>query len=85
MHGWPAYLKEKYDIQYLIGHSEYTNFEGHELWLEKDAGYRTVKSDPGDQFMADLRAKTAHLDFLPVPEPIIKDTVVNTVPKDSIH
>lgn len=79
------YLKGKYDIQYLIGHSEYTNFEGHELWLEKDAGYRTVKSDPGDQFMADLRAKTAHLGFLPIPEPIAQDSVVNVIPKDSIH
>lgn len=75
-----SYLKKKYDIQYLIGHSEYTNFEGHELWLEKDAGYRTEKSDPGDQFMADLRELTDYLNFKPVPQPIHPDTVVQVVP-----
>jgi N-acetyl-anhydromuramyl-L-alanine amidase AmpD len=62
------YLKSKYDIQYLIGHSEYTNFDGHALWLEKDAGYRTEKSDPGEQFMSDLRDKTNELNFLPIPQ-----------------
>lgn len=66
---WLAkYLKEKYDIQYLIGHSEYTNFEGHELWLEVDDGYRTEKSDPGDKFLSDIRAATKELGFLPVPK-----------------
>lgn len=66
---WLAkYLKKKYDIQYLIGHSEYTNFEGHELWLEVDDGYRTEKSDPGDKFLADIRSATKGLEFLPVPE-----------------
>ncbi|MEO9478025.1 MAG: peptidoglycan recognition family protein [Cyclobacteriaceae bacterium] len=65
---WLAqYLKGKYDIQYLIGHSEYTQFENHELWLEKDAGYRTEKSDPGEQFLSDIRAATIDLGFLPVP------------------
>ncbi|MFT7033929.1 MAG: N-acetyl-anhydromuramyl-L-alanine amidase AmpD [Cyclobacteriaceae bacterium] len=66
---WLArYLKKKYGIKYLIGHSEYTNFEGHELWLEVDDGYRTVKSDPGDKFLADIRTATKDLEFLPVPE-----------------
>jgi N-acetyl-anhydromuramyl-L-alanine amidase AmpD len=66
---WLAkYLKEKYDIKYLIGHSEYTNFETHELWLEVDDGYRTEKSDPGDKFLADIRTATKDLGFLPVPE-----------------
>jgi len=61
------YLADKYDIKYLIGHSEYTNFEDHELWLEVDDGYRTKKSDPGDQFLADIRSATVDLGFLPVP------------------
>lgn len=31
------YLKEKYpSIEYLIGHYEYREFEGHPLWLETD-------------------------------------------------
>ncbi len=50
------YLKAKYPtIEYLIGHHEYRQMEHTSLWLEKDKGYRTVKSDPGDKFMADIR------------------------------
>lgn len=49
------YLKKKYDIQYLIGHYEYTYFEDHELWLEVNDGYRTVKTDPGKKFLSDIR------------------------------
>lgn len=62
------YLKDKYDIDYVIGHYEYTIFEGHELWLEKDAGYRTVKTDPGERFMKKVRKATKKLEFKPVPE-----------------
>ena len=51
------YLAEKYPtIQFLIGHSEYRQFEGHPLWLELDEGYRTEKVDPGDRFMSGVRA-----------------------------
>ncbi|BDY12885.1 N-acetylmuramoyl-L-alanine amidase [Hydrogenimonas cancrithermarum] len=50
------YLMKKYPtIEYLIGHHEYRRFEGHPLWREKDAGYRTRKSDPGNDFMRALR------------------------------
>lgn len=62
------YLKSEYDIDYVIGHHEYTNFQGHELWLEKDPGYRTQKSDPGDEFMDRLREATKDLQFKPIPE-----------------
>ncbi|WP_158979085.1 peptidoglycan recognition family protein [Cellulophaga sp. L1A9] len=62
------YLKEKYDIDYVIGHYEYTNFEGHELWLEKDSAYRTVKTDPGEHFMKKVRKATRKLEFKLVPE-----------------
>ena len=62
------YLKSKYDIDYVIGHYEYTNFEGHELWLEKDEGYRTKKTDPGEDFMKKVRAATKKLNFKPIPE-----------------
>jgi hypothetical protein len=61
------YLKKKYDIQYLIGHQEYRLFEDHALWLEKDDNYRTVKSDPGIEFMEGIRSATDHLGFLPLP------------------
>ena len=61
------YLAKKYDIEYLIGHHEYTLFEGHELWLEKDDGYRTTKTDPGDDFMNKVRRATKRFDFKPIP------------------
>ncbi len=51
------YLKAKYpSIEYLIGHHEYRQMESTSLWLEKDKGYRTVKSDPGKKFMSDIRS-----------------------------
>ena len=59
-----TYLKKKYPtITYLIGHHEYRQMEKTELWLEKDKGYRTVKADPGDRFMSDVRraVKPLHL------------------------
>ena len=62
------YLKDRYDIKYLIGHQEYTLFEGHKLWLEKDDSYRTEKSDPGIQFMSDIRQATRDLSFLELPK-----------------
>ncbi len=50
------YLKAKYpSIEYLVGHHEYTQMERTPLWLENDKGYRTVKSDPGEKFMTDIR------------------------------
>ena len=61
------YLAGKYDIDYVIGHSEYTLFEGHELWLEKDDGYRTTKTDPGEDFMQKVRQATKKLNFKPLP------------------
>ena len=62
------YLTEKYDIDYLIGHYEYTKFEDHPLWLEVDDSYRTEKSDPGEDFMKSVRKVTANLNFKPIPE-----------------
>ncbi|WP_417371067.1 peptidoglycan recognition family protein [Gelidibacter japonicus] len=61
------YLSEKYPIEYLIGHYEYTNFEGHELWLEVDEGYRTIKNDPGEDFMNAVRKRTKKLNLKSVP------------------
>lgn len=61
------YLSEKYHIGYLIGHYEYTLFEGHELWLEKDDGYRTEKTDPGADFMLKVREATKKHNFKSLP------------------
>ena len=62
------YLSKKYPIDHLIGHYEYTLFENHPLWLEKDSGYRTVKTDPGTEFMKKVRSKVKDLNFKPVPK-----------------
>ncbi len=62
------YLAEKYDIDYVIGHHEYQRFEGHPLWLEVDEGYRTEKTDPGDEFMKKVRAATKKYNFKPIPK-----------------
>ena len=56
------YLKHKYpSIEYLIGHYEYRDMENNRLWLERDKGYRTKKSDPSPQFMNWVRKKVKHL------------------------
>jgi len=62
------YLKRKYPIEYVIGHHEYQNFQGTELWKEADPNYRTVKTDPGDQFMNQLRKNLSDLNLKPVPK-----------------
>jgi N-acetyl-anhydromuramyl-L-alanine amidase AmpD len=61
-------LSGKYPIEYLIGHYEYTLFDGHPLWLEQDSGYRTEKTDPGEAFMAEMRKALGDLNFKPLPE-----------------
>jgi N-acetyl-anhydromuramyl-L-alanine amidase AmpD len=61
------YLVRKYpDIRILIGHSEYQELEdvshpGHEFFYEGDPDYRTLKSDPGPNFMRALREKLADI------------------------
>jgi beta-N-acetylhexosaminidase len=56
------YLKAKYpNIEYLIGHHEYQEMEKSPLWLEKDAGYRTKKADPGKKFMNKVRKNVKEL------------------------
>ncbi|MEA2091363.1 MAG: peptidoglycan recognition family protein, partial [Campylobacterota bacterium] len=58
------YLKAKYPrIEYLIGHHEYRDMENNPLWLELDAGYRTVKADPGEKFMKSVRKEVKDLNL----------------------
>lgn len=60
-------LADTYDIEYLIGHYEYTRFENHPLWKEIDPNYRTEKTDPGTGFMEAVRKATKNYNFKPVP------------------
>jgi len=58
------YLKEKYPtITHLIGHYEYRELEGSDLWLEQDKGYRTKKNDPGKKFMRSVRQAVKDLNL----------------------
>lgn len=62
------YLKEKYpEIDYVIGHMEYRLFENHPLWKEVDEGYRTQKTDPGQDFIDQIRRSTSSMNWAPVP------------------
>jgi N-acetylmuramoyl-L-alanine amidase len=61
------YLQEKYSIDYVLGHQEYTLFEDHPLWLEKNKAYRTKKVDPGKDFMNDLRQRLKGYDLKSLP------------------
>ncbi|MGG5209154.1 peptidoglycan recognition protein family protein [Chryseobacterium sp. MIQD13] len=49
------HLTKKYNIEYLIGHSEYGAFRGSKLWKETDPNYFTGKDDPGKDFMKKVR------------------------------
>ncbi|MFD1757166.1 N-acetylmuramoyl-L-alanine amidase [Rufibacter sediminis] len=55
------HLKQKYPIEYVIGHYEYKDFAAHALWKEADSSYRTVKTDPGKSFMRKIRKRTEDL------------------------
>lgn len=55
-------------LEYLIGHLEYREFEGHALWLERDPDYRTEKVDPGERFMSAVRRQVADLGLKGVAE-----------------
>lgn len=64
-----SHLKNKFPhIEYLIGHHEYREFEGHPLWLEVDDNYRTEKFDPGERFMSAVRDGVSELNLKNVEE-----------------
>jgi N-acetylmuramoyl-L-alanine amidase len=51
------YLANKYEVEFLIGHYEYTSFTDTPLWKEADENYRTKKNDPSKKFMRKIRKK----------------------------
>ncbi|MCX6217721.1 peptidoglycan recognition family protein [Spirosoma sp.] len=55
------YLKQRYAIEYLIGHYEYKDFIGTPLWKETDSTYLTSKTDPGKEFMKNVRRQVKDL------------------------
>jgi len=64
-----GYLKGKFPtIEYLIGHHEYRQMEVTPLWLERDKGYRTVKKDPGENFMRKVRKAVEFMELKTPPK-----------------
>ncbi len=55
-------LKDRHPgIRTLIGHLESSRFKGKGPWKELLPDYKTVKQDPGERFMAAVRAAVADL------------------------
>ncbi len=55
------FLVAHHSITHLIGHHEYRRMEGHPYFRELDPSYRTVKIDPGDDFMRGVREQLVDL------------------------
>ncbi|MEN7548118.1 peptidoglycan recognition family protein [Rapidithrix thailandica] len=62
------YLSKKYDLEYLIGHDQYTRFVGHPLWKETDPDYLTHKTDVGEEFIHRLHEELKDTDLKKAPE-----------------
>lgn len=67
------FLSETHQIDYVIGHHEYKQFIGTELWKETDPNYLTDKNDPGDSNIRRIRVGLARLDLKPLPIYTVKD------------
>ena len=54
-------LAARFALTHLIGHHEASRLRGQPPYVERVAGYTNEKADPGDAFMAAVRAGTADL------------------------
>lgn len=54
-------LASRFPITHLFGHHEVMKLRGSSLYVERDAGYRNEKPDPGEHFMAAVRERVADL------------------------
>lgn len=55
------WLAGTYPIEVLVGHHEAARMEGSRWWREDVVGYRNEKPDPGEVFVARVRARVADL------------------------
>ena len=62
------FLSERHDIEYLIGHDQYTRFIGHPLWKETDPNYLTEKNDVGPEFIDRLHREVKDKSLKKAPE-----------------
>lgn len=63
------WLAARHPLTHLIGHHEAQRLQGHPYFEERDPGYRTSKADPGDDFMAAVRAALVDLALQGPPDP----------------
>ncbi len=63
------YLYKRYNIEYVIGHYEYTKFKNTALWKETNPNYQTGKNDPGVEFMNRIRNDIQDLAVKGAPTP----------------
>jgi hypothetical protein len=54
-------LARRFRITHLLGHNEAAGFAGHPYFVELVRGYTNTKPDPGERFMARVRAAVADL------------------------
>ena len=54
-------LAARYPITMLVGHSEVMKLRDDPAYVELDPSYKNDKDDPGDRFMARVRAEVADL------------------------
>lgn len=52
-------LAARHPITHLLGHREVMKFRKHSYFVELEPGYRNEKNDPGDAFMAAVRAQVS--------------------------
>lgn len=54
-------LAARFPITHLLGHHEVMGFREHAYYVELDATYKNEKDDPGERFMANVRARVDDL------------------------
>ncbi len=54
-------LARRFPITHLLGHFEVLKFRGHPYYVERVAGYRNRKGDPGARFLGLVRAELGDL------------------------
>jgi N-acetyl-anhydromuramyl-L-alanine amidase AmpD len=54
-------LARRFSITHLLGHHEVMAFRDHAYYVEREAGYRNDKPDPGAAFMVRVRAELTDL------------------------
>ena len=66
-------LKHRLGIDLVIGHYEIKNFEQHPYFVETNPKYRSIKVDPGETFMDELRVRIGTNQKNHLVEPLLED------------